>query len=84
MDYAKWLDEFTKGKKQVAEFTQSDTFAVHSIRRFMDEKHHLWEIALTYTSKLVVRSGVIQSDGITVKWENWETRHDVDIRRLEK
>lgn len=79
MEYEQWLPEFTKDKKEVESFDLSNQHAVHSIRRFLDARNCLWEIALTYTGRLVTRRGCIESDGVTVDWEPWVTRHDVEL-----
>lgn len=79
MKYEDWLVDFLKDKKEVPSPAPSDKFAVHSVHRFIDDKHQLWEIARTYTGRLVVRSGTIGSDGIAAKWDDWITRHDVEL-----
>lgn len=81
IDYDEWLAEFTKDKKEIGTFDQSTTHAVHTVRRYLDGDNHIWEIAFTYTGRLVVRSGPIEPDGVSVKWGNWVTRHDVQIPR---
>ena len=40
MDFDQWLADFTKDKKQVATLEQSDSFAVHSIRRYINDAPH--------------------------------------------
>lgn len=80
MKYEDWLVDFLKGKQEVPALEASDKFAVHSIRRYVDEEHQLWEIARTYTGRLVVRSGHIGPDGIAVEWGEWITRHDVELQ----
>jgi len=80
LKYEDWLAEFLKGKEEVPSLGTSDKFAVHSVHRYLDNDHHLlWEIAVTYTGRLLVRSGKIGPDGITVEWNEWVTRHDVEL-----
>ena len=71
-----WYAEFARGKKEVSTNEQSDSYALHSIRRFMEDGN-LWEIAFTYTGRLVMRTGWIDPDGIRVSWMDWQTLHDV-------
>lgn len=33
----------------------------------------------TYTGKLLVRSGQTTSEGTTIEWKKWVTRHDVEM-----
>ncbi len=66
---------------KIDSFPQSTTHAIHSITRYIDEIHILWETAQTYTGKLVVRSGPIEADGVTVNWSAWVTQDDVEMRR---
>ena len=74
-----WVAEFSKDKTEVGGLEQSTLFAVHTIRRFLEKETLLWEIAFTYTGRLVVRSGLIDADGVTIKWTDWITHHDVDV-----
>ncbi len=78
LKYDDWLKDFLSGKTEVPALELSDKFAVHSIRRFLEGKDRIWETAITYTGRLVVRSGRICSDGISVEWEDWLTKHDVE------
>jgi hypothetical protein len=77
--YIDWLAEFIKDKKEVPVTITNDGFAVHSTRRFLDSKGEIWEIAITYTGRLVIRKGIVISDGISVVWNDWITEHDVDL-----
>jgi len=77
-----WLKEFLIGKTEVPTLELSDKFAVHSIRRFINGNHDsVWEIAFTYTGRLVCRKGHIGSDGVTVEWGEWVTKHDVALSK---
>lgn len=78
-----WLTDFVRGKTEVPSHTHSDQFAVHSIRRFFEGSDKVWEIASTYTGRLVVRSGQIAEDGVNVVWCQWKTEHDVDVSKSE-
>jgi len=78
MSFDQWLVNFIKDKKEVPSLDPS-AYAIHTIRRFIDIKDCVWEIAFTYTGRLVVRSGKVDSDGITIKWAEWDTRHDVTL-----
>ncbi len=78
--YQDWLKDFLSGKEEVTTFPDSGSYAVHTIHRYIDKKTNcLWETALTYTGRLVVRSGKIDHDGIKVSWSEWETKHDVKV-----
>jgi len=85
MKYKDWLADFIISKKEVATFDLNDKFAIHSIIRYATSdqrpatERNLWETAITYTGRLVTRQGSIQDDGLTVKWEDWITQHDVEI-----
>jgi hypothetical protein len=81
--YDEWLKDFLLGKTEVPTLELSDKFAVHSIRRFLEDKDQIWEIAITYTGRLVVRLGHIGADGITVKWDDWVTKHEVEMPKSE-
>ncbi len=76
--YDEWLKEFLSGKTEVPSIGSSDKFAFHSVRRFL-EGNRIWETAITYTGRLVIRSGQIGADGISVEWTEWTTRHDVEM-----
>ena len=78
--YSDWLAEFKMGKTEVATIERPDpTYAVHSMKRYLEGGHHLWETAITYTGRLVVRSGMIGPDGVTVTWGDWTTEHEVEF-----
>jgi hypothetical protein len=79
--YDDWLNEFIAGKTEVPTLEHSDSFSVHSIRRFLEGEFKVWEIAITYTERLVVRSGEISDDGITIKWNHWVTLHEVRVSK---
>ena len=74
-----WLEEFQRGKKLVAKFDQSSADAVHDICRYIDESGALWETAVTYTGRLVVRDGHLAKNGVTIEWNGWKTMHDVHV-----
>lgn len=80
MTYDEWLAAFSAAKELVAEFPQSDGYAVHTVRRYIKDRQ-IWDTAITYTGRLVVRSGVISEDGVTVAWEAWQTLHDVKVEK---
>lgn len=79
--YEDWLLDFLCEKNEVLAPAPSDKFAVHSIRRFLEGKNHIWEIGTTYTGRLVVRLGQIGADGTSVVWQDWVTHHDVEMPR---
>lgn len=79
--YEDWLKEFQVGKTEVPSSGSSDNLSVHSIRRFLDEKNTVWKIAFTFTGRLVVRSGEIGTDGVTIEWGQWTTLHDIEVPR---
>lgn len=64
--FADWCKEFTVGKTEISSAESSDYFSVHSRRRFLEGTSKIWELAITYTGRLVVRFGEIDSDGITI------------------
>lgn len=74
-----WLDEFMLGKVEIPPPPPSDRLAAHTIRSFLEGPDKVWEIAITYTERLVVRSGQIAEDGIEILWNRWTTEHDVHI-----
>jgi len=76
LTFKDWYDNFTSTKKEVPSNDQSDDYAIHSIRRYVGEEQ-LWEIAFTYTGRLVMRCGPIEPGGIKIKWGEWETLHHV-------
>ncbi len=77
--YEDWLREFISGKTEVPSSGSSDNFSVHSIRRFVEGRSKVWETAFTFTGRLVVRSGEIGTDGVTIEWGQWTTLHDVEV-----
>ena len=79
MRFESWLTEFLKDKREVPLPDQASTYAIHTIRRFIDKKNCVWEIAFTYTGRLVIRSGSIGADALTIKWGEWETDHEVEL-----
>jgi hypothetical protein len=80
MTFDDWLKDFTRDKREVGSADLSATHAIHTVRRFIDRESKMWEIAFTYTGRLVVRYGIIEGpDGVTITWSAWVTRHDVDI-----
>lgn len=80
--YEDWVAQCLTDKKEIASFMDSETHAVHSIRRYLGPKmDHIWEVGFTYTGRLVVRVGLIGQDGVQVAWGDWETQHEVEIPR---
>lgn len=77
--YQDWLKDFLAGKTEVPAPQTSDQLAIHSIRRFLESSNQVWEFGLTYTGRLVVRSGQIGADGISVQWTGWITQHDIEM-----
>lgn len=84
MQYHDWLKDFTKDKKLVAEFDQSVVDAVHDVCRYLDNSGALWETAITYTGRLVMRDGSLDKDGVSILWNRWTTLHDVEGANLKK
>ncbi|HYX35990.1 MAG TPA: hypothetical protein VE954_23050 [Oligoflexus sp.] len=74
-----WLDDFANGKQLVGTSDQSDTFAIHSIKRYIDQHGKIWEVALTYTGRVVTRSGDTAPD-LSVSWSDWKTLHQVIVK----
>ncbi|MGZ3690749.1 MAG: hypothetical protein ACXVAX_04560 [Pseudobdellovibrio sp.] len=77
-NFYEWLYEFADGKTEVPTPETSDLFSVHSKRRFIEDKK-IWEIAFTYTGRLVVRFGQVDSEGVNIEWNDWETQHDIEV-----
>lgn len=77
--YSSWLEEFTKGKREVPSSPTSDQFGIRSLRRYVDAQDHIWETAITYTGRLVLRHGRLDADGISIEWEPWVTEHDIEV-----
>lgn len=83
LNYDQWFIEFTRGKTEVTPSEPSSVLAVKCVRRFIDSgSGQIWEIAITYTDRLVTRSGPISGDGVTIKWGNWNTHHEIEIERV--
>ncbi len=80
--YIEWFSEFIKGKREVPVSETHDRFASHSTRRFVDQTGDIWEIASTYTGRLIVRKGLVAEDGVTIGWEDWITEHNVVLPKL--
>lgn len=74
-----WLYDFLRDKTEVPPPPHSDKLAVHSLRRFLEGSDKVWETAITYTGRLVVRSGCIADDRVEITWNQWQTEHDVHI-----
>lgn len=79
VNYLTWLSEFTKGKAKLSNAKDPNPPGVHSVLNFVDEKRTPWQVAQTYTGRVVVRSGTVESEGTKVKWSEWETLHNVSI-----
>lgn len=78
--YPAWLKEFLKGKEEVPGNFESGAFALHSTRRYIDKKSNtVWETAITFTGRLVVREGKLGRDETQVKWGQWDTLHNVTV-----
>lgn len=77
--YNDWLAELIQGKKEVPALETGEKYAIHSVRRYIDTRGNVWETAITYTGRLVVRTGKIGPDGINVTWEDWSTQHDIEV-----
>ncbi len=80
--YYEWFTEFIVGKREVPVSETHDRFAAHSTRRFIDQAGDIWEIASTYTGRLIVRKGEVGNDGVTIQWQDWVTEHDVEMPKL--
>lgn len=79
-NFDEWLKDFVVGKRRVGSSGQLNEHAVHSVERYLDGDGLVWEFALTYTDRLVVRSGTVGKDGVTIEWGNWQTKHDVNVQ----
>lgn len=79
MQFQEWFEAFVRGKVEVPASESYDQLAVHSLRRFVEGSDRIWEIAATYTGRLVIRSGQIQPDGLNVTWEHWKTEHGITM-----
>ncbi len=77
--FTDWLCEFSKDKQLVSTTEQSDAYAVHSIMRYIDQTGILWEVAQTYTGRVVIRKGVTSETELTVEWTRWETLHHLVV-----
>jgi len=82
--YEDWFKEFISGKTEIPTSGLSDNLSVHTIRRFLEGKNKVWKIAFTFTGRLVVRSGEIGADGITIEWGQWNTLHDVEVPKAQR
>lgn len=78
MKYADWLKDFVRDKRFVAILDQSTAEAVHDIHRYLDAQGRFWETAVTYTGKVVIRSGTTGSTVDTIDWDPWITLHDIE------
>ena len=77
--YREWLCSFAKDKDHVGSGDLSSSYAIHSVQRYVDRQFHVWEIGLTYTDRLVVRSGPVGPDGVSIEWGGWKTQHHVQV-----
>ncbi len=77
--YSEWVAQFSRDKKEVPAPSERDKYAVHSVKRFIDTCGYLWETAITYTGRIVVRTGKVMANGTSVNWGDWKTEHDVEI-----
>ena len=58
MQYSDWLRDFAKDKTIVpSPPTACDSYAFHTITRYVDGKGLVWETGITYTERVIVRSG---------------------------
>lgn len=78
MQYKYWLRLFNKDKKLISTYDICHVESVHSIRRYVDKDNRIWETAITYTNKIVVRRGLPEEAG-TIRWFEWETLHEVEF-----
>ena len=79
MLFKEWLSDFIVGKEEVTSFAPSNHDSIFSNRRFVDKDGRIWEIAFTYTGRVVVRSGLKDRD--TFHWTDWVTQHDIEVRQ---
>ncbi len=79
MNYDEWLKEFEKDKKFVGQSDQTAVEALHTVRRYICKDEKICEAGITYTGRVVLRYGVVASDGVTIHWLPWETKHDVIV-----
>jgi len=77
--YSDWLREFTFGKREVPASPSNDQYGVRDLRRYVNKQGEVWETAVTYTGRLVLRSGTIGKDGISIEWQSWITEHDIEL-----
>jgi hypothetical protein len=76
-----WLEKFSRDKRLVGIIEQSEIYAVHTLRRYIDNNGTLWEVGQTYTDRIVVRTGSMSEGGLTVNWSDWETQQDIALAR---
>lgn len=79
MLFKDWLKEFLNDKKEISVTTPLDNPSLYEVHRFVDTKGKFWEYARTYTGRILVRTGSIESDGVTIVWQEWKTLHDVKM-----
>lgn len=79
MKFNEWLHNFLKDKKEISVFSNGSTHSFQEIHQLVDTQGIYWEYALTYTGRIVVRSGKLQNDGVTFSWKDWITLHEVEI-----
>jgi hypothetical protein len=80
MKFTDWYVKFIQDKVEVATTPHASDHAIHSKQLFVCHANRsFWEIGRTYTDRLVIRSGLIGQDGITIDWQPWQTLHDIEI-----
>lgn len=79
MQYKYWARLFAKDKKLISTFELCHVDSIHTIKRYVDLDNRLWETAITYTNKIVVRRGLTDGDTGSIKWTAWETLHEVEF-----
>jgi hypothetical protein len=79
MKYPEWLEGFLKDKKEIARPAAEESQAFFDVHRLQDKRGIFWEYARTYTGRLIIRKGVIKSDGVSIVWDTWTTLHDIQF-----
>lgn len=80
MHYTDWLQTFTADKRLVGSSPLlAAVDAIHSVSRYIANDGYLWEVAQTYTGRVVIRRGELQDNQVTIEWATWVTLHEVQI-----
>lgn len=77
MLFSEWLADFIVDKTEIL-ITEASKYPAHSVRRF-SRGCEVWEIAITYTNKLIIRFGRTKIGEDEVAWSDWRTEHKVII-----